>query len=91
MLEKSVWTWNITKSNELLTQLILPTSALVIFGCLIFLKKLKEQKLSTSNEIIEATTTIWNDVTFEELQSVFSEWIQCVTWVTEHRGEYYNK
>jgi hypothetical protein len=38
-----------------------------------FLKKLKEQELSTSDEIIEVITTIWNDVTFEELQSVFSE------------------
>jgi hypothetical protein len=42
-----------------------------------FLKeKLKEQELSTSSEIIEAMTTIWNDVTFEELQTVFSKWIQ---------------
>jgi hypothetical protein len=31
-------------------------------------------------------TTIWNDVTFEELQSVFSEWIQRATWVIE-QGE----
>jgi hypothetical protein len=55
-----------------------------LFG---FLKeKLKEQELSTSDEINEKITTIWNDVTFEELQSVFSEWIQRVTWVIEHRG-----
>jgi hypothetical protein len=55
-----------------------------LFG---FLKeKLQEQESSTSNEIIEATTTIWNDVTFEELQSGFSDWIQRVTWVIEHGG-----
>jgi hypothetical protein len=36
-------------------------------------EKLKEQELSISDEIIEAITTIWNEVTFEELQSVFSE------------------
>jgi hypothetical protein len=55
-----------------------------------FLKeKLKEQELSTSDEIIEAIKTIWNDVTFEELPSVFSEWIQRVTWVIEDRGKYY--
>jgi hypothetical protein len=48
-----------------------------------FLKeKLKEPELSTSDEIIEAITTIWNDATFEELQSVFSEWIQRATCVT---------
>jgi hypothetical protein len=45
-----------------------------LFG---FLKeKLKEQGLSTSNQVIEPITTIWNNVTFKELQSVFSEWIQ---------------
>jgi hypothetical protein len=55
-----------------------------------FLKeKLKEQELSTSDEIIEAITTIWNDATLEELQSVFSEWIQRIAWVIEHEGEYY--
>jgi hypothetical protein len=50
-----------------------------------FLKEnLKEQELPTSDEIIEVITTIWNDVTFEELESVFSEWIQQVTWIIEH-------
>jgi hypothetical protein len=45
-----------------------------LFG---FLKeKLKEQELSTSDEIIEAIMTICNDVTSKDLQSVFSEWIQ---------------
>jgi hypothetical protein len=43
-----------------------------------------EQELSTSDEIIEAFTTIWNDVTFEDLHSMFSECIQRVTWVIEH-------
>jgi hypothetical protein len=39
-----------------------------------FLKeKLKKQELSTSDEITEVIMTMWNDVTFEELQSVFSE------------------
>jgi hypothetical protein len=58
------------------------------FWLLGFLKeKRKEQEPSTSNEIIEAITTIWNDVTFKELQSVFSEWIQLVTWAIEHEGD----
>jgi hypothetical protein len=52
-----------------------------------FLKeKLTEQELSTSDEITEAITTIWNDVTFKELQSGFSEWIQQVTLAFEHGG-----
>jgi hypothetical protein len=42
-----------------------------LFGLL--KEKHKEGELSISDEIIQAITTIWNDATFEELQSVFSE------------------
>jgi hypothetical protein len=88
MPEKSVWNWDITKSNEVLIQLILPTSARATFGYLAFSKeKLKEQKLSTLDEIIEAIVTICNDVTLKELQSVFSEWIQRVIWVIERGAD----
>jgi hypothetical protein len=55
-----------------------------LFGFLT--EKLQKQELSTSDEIIEAFTTRWNDLTFEELQSVSSEWIQPITWVIEHGG-----
>jgi hypothetical protein len=55
-----------------------------LFG---FLKeKLKEYELSTSDEITEAIAIIWNDVTFKELQSVFSELTQRGTLVVEHGG-----
>jgi hypothetical protein len=53
---------------------------------LVFSKKTYGQELPTSDEIIEAIMTTWNDVTFEESQSVFSEWIQRVIWVIEHGG-----
>jgi hypothetical protein len=53
-------------------------------------RKIKEQELSTSDEIIEAITTIGNNVPLEELQRVFSEWIQGINWVIEP-GEYYNE
>jgi hypothetical protein len=35
--------------------------------------------------------TICNDVTLKELQSVFSEWIQRITWVIERGGGYYDE
>jgi hypothetical protein len=63
-----------------------PDISHVAFGCLVFSKKLTEHELSTSNEIIGAITTTWNDATFEESQSVFYEWIQRITWVIEHWG-----
>jgi hypothetical protein len=34
---------------------------------------LSVQELSRSDEIIEAITTIWKNITFQELQNVFSE------------------
>jgi hypothetical protein len=39
MLERSVSNWNITRSNEPLTQLVLSTSAHVTFGRFVFRKK----------------------------------------------------
>jgi hypothetical protein len=45
----------------------------------------------TSKEIIEAIAAIRDDVTFEELQSVFPEWIQQIIWVIEHSGKHYSK
>jgi hypothetical protein len=67
-----------------------PNISLCNFWQFGFLKeKLKEQELSTSDEIIEAIVTICNDVTLKELQSVFSERIQRVTWVIERGGYYY--
>jgi hypothetical protein len=87
MLEKSVWNWNRTKSNEPYHPAYSPDISPCDFWPFGFLKeKLKEQEPSTSDDIIEAITTIWNDVTFEELQSVFSKWIQRVIWVIEQGG-----
>jgi hypothetical protein len=43
-------------------------------------------RVRSSLEIIEAIPTIWDDITFEESQSVLSEWIQRGTWVIEHGG-----
>jgi hypothetical protein len=54
-------------------------------------EKLKEHELSMVEQIIEAITAVRDSVTFDELQSVFAEWIQRLTWVTTARGEYYTK
>jgi hypothetical protein len=87
MLENSVWDLNITKFERAAQPAHSPDISpcdLWLFG---FLKeKFKEQELATSSEIIEAIATMWNDATFEELQSLFSQWIQHVTWVIEHGG-----
>jgi hypothetical protein len=54
-------------------------------------EKVKEQELSTSEHIIEAITATWDTVPFEELQSMFTEWIQRLTWVIAKSGKDYTK
>jgi hypothetical protein len=51
-------------------------------------EKLKDHELSTAEHIIEAITATWDSVTFNELQSMFSEWIQKLTWAIAERGKY---
>jgi hypothetical protein len=59
-----------------------------LFG---FLKeKLKEQELSTPEQMIEAITVLWEVITFDELQSVFLKWIQRLIWFIANSGEYFN-
>jgi hypothetical protein len=54
-------------------------------------EKLKESELLTPKEIIKAITVISDAVAFEELQSVFREWIQQLTWVIANAGVYFTK
>jgi hypothetical protein len=54
-------------------------------------EKLKERELSMAKQIIEVITILWDFVAFDELQSVFAEWIHRLTRVIAKKGEYYTK
>jgi hypothetical protein len=41
--------------------------------------------------VIEALTNLWDSVTFEELHSVFLNWIERLEWVIRYSGEYFTK
>jgi hypothetical protein len=56
-----------------------------------FEEKLEEHELATAESVIEAIIAIWESITFDELQSVFAEWIHKLTWVTAESGEYYTE
>jgi hypothetical protein len=45
----------------------------------------------TTEEILMAIRNVWSEVTFEDLQSVFFDWIQRVESVIEHEGKCYVK
>jgi histone-lysine N-methyltransferase SETMAR len=58
-----------------------------LFG---FLKEsIKGVEFSTDDQLLEAITRIWNDVTFEDIQSDFQEWIDRLSWVIGNNDEYY--
>jgi hypothetical protein len=52
-------------------------------------KKIQDRVFDTTEEILMAIRNVWNDLTFEDLHSVFFDWIQRVEYVTEHEWEYY--
>jgi hypothetical protein len=49
---------------------------------------LKDHEFNPSNEIEEATTKVWNELTFDEVQSLVHNWMSCFTWAIEDRGEH---
>jgi hypothetical protein len=49
---------------------------------------MKDREFHSHEEIEEAITVAWNDLTFEDVQSIFYDWMGRLTWVIEHEGEY---
>jgi histone-lysine N-methyltransferase SETMAR len=52
--------------------------------------KMKDREFHTVQDIRGWLTEIWNDLTFEDVQSVFLEWKIRLNWVIENGGEYYS-
>lgn len=64
----------------------------VSFGCLVKLRlSLNEKKISSPEELISEIDSFFSEVTFEELQKVYKEWIKRLEWVINNNGEYYIK
>jgi hypothetical protein len=49
---------------------------------------LKDREFHSHDEIEEAITIAWNDITFDEVQSVFHNWMNRLRWVIENGREY---
>jgi hypothetical protein len=45
-------------------------------------------EFSSSNKIEEAIAKIWDEFTFDEVQSVFHNWMSRLAWVIGNGGEY---
>jgi hypothetical protein len=49
---------------------------------------LRDRELSSRDEIEDAIVQVWNDLTFDDAQSVFRNWIRRLTVVAENDGGY---
>jgi histone-lysine N-methyltransferase SETMAR len=49
---------------------------------------LKDRGFHSHDEIEEVITMAWNDLTFNEVQSVFHNWMNRLRWIIENGGEY---
>jgi hypothetical protein len=47
----------------------------------------KDREFHSHDENEEAITMAWNDLTFDEVQSVFHNWMNRLRWVIENGGE----
>jgi hypothetical protein len=48
---------------------------------------LKDRDFHSHDEIKEVITMAWNDLTFDEVQSVFQNWVNRLRWVIENGGD----
>jgi hypothetical protein len=49
---------------------------------------MKDREFHSYDELEEAITMTWNDFTFDEVQSVFHNWMNRLRWAIENGGEY---
>jgi hypothetical protein len=49
---------------------------------------LKDLEFKSGDEIEEAIAKFWDGFTFDEVQSVFHNWMNRPAWVFENGGEY---
>jgi hypothetical protein len=55
---------------------------------LLALRDVERNPEGSHDEIEEAITVAWNDLTFDEVQGVFHNWMNRLRWVIENGGEH---
>jgi hypothetical protein len=41
-----------------------------------------------NDEIEEGIAKVWDELTFDEVQSLFPNWMNCLAWGSKNEGEY---
>jgi transposase len=52
-------------------------------------QKMKERVFQSEEQILATITERWNELTFEDIQRVFHNWMEHLIWVIANSGEYY--
>jgi hypothetical protein len=50
---------------------------------------MKDQEFQSQQAILRAIEKSWNHLTFADVQRIFQEWMERLTWVIGNNGEYY--
>jgi hypothetical protein len=51
-------------------------------------QKIKDREFCSAQDMLRRLSDAWNDLIFEDIQRVFLEWMDRLTWVIENAGEY---
>jgi hypothetical protein len=54
-------------------------------------QKIKDREFCSAQEILRSVSDAWRDLTFQDIQRVFLEWMNRLTWVIKNDGEYFPK
>jgi hypothetical protein len=49
---------------------------------------LEDREFHSHDEVEKAIAMVWNDLIFDEVQSIFHNWMNRLRWVIENGGEY---
>jgi hypothetical protein len=49
---------------------------------------LRDREFYSSDEIEDTIAQVWNDLPFDDVQSVFQDWLQPLAWVAENDEHY---
>jgi histone-lysine N-methyltransferase SETMAR len=52
-------------------------------------QKMKDREFCSAQEMLRGLSDAWSDLTLEDIQRVFLEWMDRLTWVIENDGEYF--
>jgi hypothetical protein len=52
-------------------------------------EKLKGRHLPAVQSLYQAITDLWDELTFKDIQAVYLEWMNRLSWVIANKGEYF--